>query len=373
MFRYHVSQEDFTEMTIHLMKQKSAQTSSKIKLFLFTVFQMAMITYMIIKGQGVSPIIRVLMGAASLLWAGQTIFSYGFYNARAKMMLTNQKDKDPNGDFWKEHRLQLKNDKIDIGYGSQNASLECAQITGIDETENLTLLMSGSNIFEIVPKSVSERDSFKDFLEEIRATARRKLKEAQDKQRRDVLEQALFAEYLPLSEEEMIEKQVRMKRLSFLTPLGWSKITFIVFFVPLVILGFAIYNRSTLYIAIAAVFFFLTNAGTLMIFTKLYHNVVRKRLLPPGEEGYLLAVTEGKIHWFTREYHFQYDISEIKHVVTRKDASFYYFPNQEMLFVPASVRDEFYNALNSRRSLSDITQSMTPEEEEGEEEERPEE
>ena len=108
MFRYTVTKDDFTEMTVYLMKQKSAKTSSKVKLVLFTIVQMAVIAWLIIVGKDVSPVIRILMGVFSLLWAAQTIFSYGFYKVRAKMMLTNQADNDKSGDFWKEHRLQLQ-------------------------------------------------------------------------------------------------------------------------------------------------------------------------------------------------------------------------------------------------------------------------
>ena len=363
MFRYSVTKDDFTEMTVHLMKQKSAKTSSKVKLVLFTVVQMAVIGYLIVSGTGVKPVIRILMGIASLLWAGQTVFSYGCYGARAKMMLTNQQDKDPNGDFWKEHRLQLKNGKVDISYGSQSASLKCSQITGTDETEHLTLLMSGSSIFEIVPKSVSERSEFKAFLEEIKTTAARKLKEAQEKQRRGALDNATFKEYLPLSEEEMIREQVRMKRLSFLTASGWSKVTLLVLLIPLLILGLSIYFGNTLYIIVAAVFFLLTNAGTLMIFTPLYKNVVKKQLQPAGEGGYLLTVAEGAVNLFTREYQYRYELDKLRKVMEDKDGTLYlFFPDQQMVFVPASVSAEFKKAVNKRRSLTEITQSQDPKE-----------
>ncbi len=369
MFKYNVSKDDFTEMTVYIMKQKSARLISKVKLVLFTVVQMGIIAWLIIRGSNVSPILRILMGVFSVVWAVQTVLSYGCFGMRAKMMLTRQKDQDPNGDFWKEHRMQLTDSKVEISYGATKASLECTQITGTEETENLTLLMSGKNIFEIVPKKVSEKESFKAFLEEINATAARRLKEAQDKQRSDVLENAVFREYLQIPEEEIVERQVKMKRLSLLTPAGWTNTSFLIFGIPLVLFILACFFGSPLYIGLAALFFLLTNAGTLMIFTPLYKNVVRKRLQPAGEEGYLLAVGDGKIHWFTREYHFRYPVSDIRRVIDREEASYYYFPNLEMLFVPASVRDEFKKALvKKRRSLSEIIQSQTPEEEEETEE-----
>ena len=61
MFRYTVTKDDFTEMSVHLMKQKSAKTSSKIKLVLFTVVQMAVIAWLIIIGKNVSPTIRLFL------------------------------------------------------------------------------------------------------------------------------------------------------------------------------------------------------------------------------------------------------------------------------------------------------------------------
>ena len=369
MFKYSVTKDDFTEMTVHIMKLKSAKLSSKIKLVLFTVVQMGIVAWLITLKNDASTTLRVLMGIASVIWAAQTVMSYGCYRMRAKMMLSRQKDQDPDGDFWKEHRMQLSDDKVEISYGGTKASLECAHISGTEETENLTLLMCGKNIFEIVPKKVSEKESFKAFLEEIKATADRKLKEAQDKQRSDVLDNAVFREYLQIPEEEMVERQVKMKRLSFLTLAGWTNASFLIFGVPLVLFIIACCFGNPLYIGAAALFFLLTNAGTLMIFTPLYKNVVRKRLLPPGENGYLLAVADGKIHWFTREYHFRYPVSDIRRVIDREEASYYYFPNLEMLFVPASCRDEFKKAVaKKRRSLTEITQNHNPEEEENTEE-----
>ena len=363
MFRYTVTKDDFTEMSVYLMKQKSAKTSSKIKLVLFTVVQMAVIGWLIVTGTEVKPIIRVLMGIASLIWAFQTVFSYGFYRVRAKMMLTNQADQDKSGDFWKEHRLQLQGNKVNISYGGKNASISCAQITGTQETENLTLLMSGNGIFEIVPKSVAERDDFKAFLQEIRETAARKLKDAQEKQRRSALDDATFEEYLPLSEEEVVRKLVRMKRLSLLTAAGWSKVMLLVLLIPLVILALGIYFGSTLYIIVAAVFLLLMNAGTLMIYTPLYKNVVRKQLQPAGEEGYLLTVADGTVNLFTREYHHRFELDKLRKVMEEKDGTlFLFFPDQQMVFVPASVSAEFKKAVNRRRSLTEITGNQEPKE-----------
>ena len=355
MFRYNVSKDDFTEMSIYVMKQKSARLSAKVKLVLFTVVQMAVIAWLIFRPSEVSPLVKVLMGIASLIWAFQTFFSYGCYKARAKMMLTNQKDNDPNGDFWKEHRLQLKDGKVDIAYGDSKASLECAQITGTDETEHLTLLMSGKNIFEIVPKSVSEKDSFKAFLDEIRGTAAQKLKAAQEKQRKAAVEDPIFLEYLDLTEDEVAEELVRIKRASFLRVSGWSKVTFLVFAVPLLILILCLALGSWLYALVAFVFFLLTNAGTLMIFTPLYKNVTRKQVQPAGEGGYLLTVADGGAHLFTREYHYRYMISDLRDIIRGKDADYYIFAGQQMLFVPASCRDAFKKAMTKSHSLSQLS------------------
>ena len=60
MFRYTVTKDDFTEMSVHLMKQKSAKTSSKIKLVLFTVVQMAIIAWL---SRTDSLLLRMLLGA----------------------------------------------------------------------------------------------------------------------------------------------------------------------------------------------------------------------------------------------------------------------------------------------------------------------
>ncbi|MBQ6195967.1 MAG: hypothetical protein IJK47_00855 [Lachnospiraceae bacterium] len=358
MFRYTVTKDDFTEMTVYLMKQKSAKLSSKIKLVLFTVVQMAVIAYLIVIGKNVSPILRVLMGVFSLLWAGQTVFTYGFYKARARMMLTNQADSDKSGDFWKEHRLQLQGDKVNITYGDKKASVECAQITGTQETENLLLLMSGNGIFELVPKTVAEKQDFRDFLAGIRKTAADKLKAAQEKQRAGALENASFKECLPLSEDEVVTELVRMKRLSMLTTTGWTRVSVLVMIIPLIILALGIVARSVLYIIVAVIFFLLLNAGTLMIFTPLYKKVVRKQVQPAGEGGYLLTVADGFINLFTREYQFRYKIAELRRAMEGKDGTlFLFFPDQQMVFVPSSVSAEFKKAVNKRRSLTEITQN----------------
>lgn len=356
MFKYTVSKDDFMEMSIYLMKQKSAKLSSKIKLVLFTVVQMAVIAYLIITGTSVSPIIRILMGVFSLIWAGQTVFSYAFYGPRAKMMLANQRDSDKTGEFWKEHKLAFRDGKVHLSYGESKAAIECAQITGTQETENLLLLMSGNGIFEIVPKKVANKPEFKEFLDTIRQTAAEKLKEAQDKQRKNSLENTSFKEYLQLSEEEVVTQLVRMKRLSLLTAAGWSMVTLLVLLIPLVILALSIYFGSTLYIIVASVFLLLMNAGTLMIYTPLYKNVVRKQLQPAGEGGYLLTVAGETVSLFTREYHFRYRLDTLRKVMESKDGTMYlFFPEQQMLFIPASVSAEFKKAVNKRRSLTEIS------------------
>ena len=356
MFRYTVTKDDFTEMTVRIMKQKSAKISSKVKLVLFTVVQMAVIGWLIVTGENVKPVIRVLMGAASLLWAGQTVFSYGFYKTRAKMMLTNQADQDKSGDFWKEHRLQQQGSKVNITYGDKKASVDCAQITGTQETENLLLLMSGNGIFELVPKTVAEKQDFRDFLAGIRKAAADDLKAAQDKQRSGALDHAAFKEYLLLTEEEVLNELVRMKRLSMLAAAGWSKVSVLVLLLPLIFIAISIYSGSGLYIIISVLFFLLLNAGTLMIFTPLYKKVVRKQLQPAGEGGYLLTVADGCINLFTREYQFRYKIADLRKVMENKAGTLYlFFPDQQMVFVPASVSAEFKKAVNNRHSLSELS------------------
>ena len=114
---------------------------------------------------------------------------------------------------------------------------------------------------------------------------------------------------------------------------------------------------------LSALFFLLTNAGTLMIFTPLYKNVVKKQLQPAGEGGYLLTVAEGAVNLFTREYQYRYELDKLRKVMEDKDGALYlFFPDQQMVFVPASVSAEFKKAVNKRRSLSEITQAQSPEE-----------
>ena len=346
MFRYTVTKDDFTEMTVYLMKQKSAKTSSKVKLVLFTIVQMAVIAWLIIVGKDVSPVIRILMGVFSLLWAAQTIFSYGFYKVRAKMMLTNQADNDKSGDFWKEHRLQLQGDNVNITYGDKKASVECAQITGTQETENLLLLMSGNGIFELVPKTVAEKPDFQDFLAGIRKAAADKLKAAQEKQRADALENASFKEYLPLSEDEVVTELVRMKR-----QIGQDA------FQPGVVarrVKDAVHSVAD-HLGVAAPIG-RNHRQPRRKRADDRRTVVRKQVQPAGEGGYLLTVADGVINLFTREYQFRYKIAQLRKAMEGKDGTlFLFFPNQQMVFVPSSVSAEFKKAVNNRHSLSELS------------------
>ena len=100
-----------------------------------------------------------------------------------------------------------------------------------------------------------------------------------------------------------------------------------------------------------------------MIFTPLYKNVVKKQLQPAGEEGYLLTVADGTVNLFTREYHHRFELDKLRKVMEEKDGTlFLFFPDQQMVFVPASVSAEFKKAVNKRRSLTEITGNQEPKE-----------
>ena len=354
MFKYKLTPEDFTEMNIFLMKQKSRRPLSVIKLVLFTVVQMGVITYLILMPNAASTWVRVLLGVFSVIWACQSVFKFGFFKTRAKLILARQKKEDPAGDFWKEHRMAKRGDLVSITYGNQKGEVDCRQITQVKKTEPLQLLMSGNGIVEIVPESVHTRSDWQPFLDSIEETTGHILSEAQEKQRAAVADAAVFKEYINIDEENLIDRLVRMKRVSMRFFAGWTPVTITVFMLPLLAMAFfATAGQWTAAILCLAAFFLL-NAGQLMVFTPLYRKVVKNRLNPPGENGYFLAVTRNKVHLFTRDYHYSYALKELKRVFSDKEGDYYFFLKQQMVYVPTQYTDAFKKAVTYQPSLHSL-------------------
>ncbi|MBP3735400.1 MAG: hypothetical protein J6I56_00085 [Lachnospiraceae bacterium] len=344
MFRYAVTEQDYMEMTEYLMREKSRRPSSMIKLLLFTVGQMAAIAYLVFRPGDVMMILRILLAVFSLLWAGQTIFRFGFFKTRAKMALNMQKREDPTGEFWREHRLTRNGNLLTISYGAKKADIPCAQITGTKETENLTFLMSGGSIIELIPKSVTDTEEWQSFLKDLRESEKTAKRQAQESSRGKAEEEALFEAHIRMDEETLVDHIVRMKRHSYSFFTGWTPASIAIFLLPLMLASYALTEGAVLYAGVCFVIFFLMNAGQLVVFTPLYRRIVKNQLRKPAEDGYLLTVDNKGIHLFTRDDHFTFDQKEIRHVLKFQDASYYFFPNRQMLFVPAGHRDAFEKA-----------------------------
>ena len=355
MFKYTLTPEEYMEMTAHLMKEKSRTASSVIKLLLFTVGQMAAVAYMVLRESNASRIIRILLVISSLIWAGQTVFRFGFFKTRAKMALTMQKRDDPSGEFWREHHLSKRGNLLSISYGSKKADIPCTRITGIKETENLSLIMSGNSIVEIVPKRITETEDWKAFWADLQETGKQAEKDARNNALSEVLDGALFKASMQLDEDTVVRHLVRMKRHSYRFFSGWTPAGIVIFLLPLIMAGYALTEGSFLYAGVAVLIFFLMNTGHLTAFTPLQEKITRNQLLPPAADGYLLAVTKDKIHLFTRDYQFAYALSDLKHVLDFSDASYYYFPKGQMVFVPAQYRDAFKKAVAHKPSLFELS------------------
>ena len=354
MFKYSVTPEDYTEMTIFLMKQKSKRPLSVIKLVLFTVVQMGVITYLILLPNAASTWVRVLLGIFSVIWAAQTVFKFAFFKTRARFALLRQKREDPAGDFWKEHRMVKRGNIVSISYGSQKGEVECGQITRLQKTEHLQLLMSGSGIIEIVPESLHSRPDWQTFLDSIEETNGLILSQAQEKQRAAALGAARFKEFINIEEDALVNQLVRMKRVSMRFFAGWTPLTIMIFMTPLLAMVYFATDGQWLVALICLLVFFLLNAGQLMIFTPLYRKVVKNQLKPAGEGGYLLIVTKNKVHLFTRDYHYSYALKELKRVVNDKEGDYYYFLKQQMVYVPREHRDAFKAAITYQPSLKTL-------------------
>ena len=354
MFRYTVSENDFLDMARHLLMQQRKKPISVVKLVFATVVQMGVVAYLVFFPNEVPTWMRILMGILSLIWAGLAFFRFFFLDARARMMLKQQNLNDKDGDFWKEHKLSLKGNEVSISYGSASAEMNCREISQIEKAGSVTLLMKGWNVFEVVPEKITETGDWQRFLDDIEVLSENELRRRQEEARSKVLHNAVFTETMPLTEEEVTEHIVAMKRRSYLYPFGWSTVSSLLFAVPIVFGILSAVNRNWDYVLLCLLFFVMMNSGQVMTFTPLYYKVVRKRVEPAPDDGYLLAVASKKVYLFTRRKVYSYEVANLKKTVLAKDALYVYFKDQEMIFVPLEYAAAFKEALAGRRKLSEM-------------------
>ena len=353
MFRYTVSENDFTEMAKYLLMQQRKKPVSVIRVIFATVVQMGVIAYLIFLPNEVKPWMRILMGVLSLLWAGIAVFRFFFLDARARMMLKQQNLNDKDGDFWKEHKLALKGTDISISYGAASAEMNCREITKIEQAGSVTLMMKGPNVFEVVPEKITGTKDWQQFLDDMEVLSANELRRAQEEARSKVLHNAVFAEQMMLTEEEVTKYLVAMRRRSYLYPFGWTNVAILIFVLPLAFSIFMAVQQKWDYALLCFAFFFLMNGGQIMTFFPLYNKVVRKSVEPAPEDGYLVAVADKKVYLFTRRNVYAYALANLQKTVLAGDALYAYFKNREMIFVPLEYAEAFRAAVSGKRTLSE--------------------
>ena len=232
--------------------------------------------------------------------------------------------------------------------------MNCRQITKVEQTGSVTLLMSGRNVFEVVPEKITDTGDWQQFLDDLEVLSANELRRSQEEARSKVLHKALFAELMPLTEEEVADHLVAMKRRSYLYPAGWTTVSALLLAAPILFGIMSAVNGNWDYVLLCVLFFVLMNSGQVMTFTPLFRNVTRKRVEPAPEDGYLVAVADKKVYLFTKRNVYAYELANLQKTVLVKDALYVYFKNQEMVFIPTEYAAAFKEAISGRRKLSEM-------------------
>ena len=347
MFKYKVTPEDYMEMVKFLMKEKRSSVRGILKLLLLTLVQMGAVALLIIKVPNVQSWIKTVLIVFSLMVAVLAVFQSFFLDTRAKMVLKQ-------GAFWMEHKLSLHDNIVRVSYGDQKAEVDARQISNTVRLDTMTLIRMGWNVFEMVPKSVTDRAEWPAFEQEL---LRRKYEVAEAEVGdacQKVLEKARFQKEVVIEEEELVDTLVRMKRLSYGLLCGWSAREFVKICAPLLVLIYAVSLKDPLYIGLAVLAFLLFNLNLILVFTPYYRKIVRSGLIEAREDGsYLLAATANYVYLFGRYQSFRYERSELKKMVKSKDKVFLYFSKQRMVFAPADQADRLLAVLQGRGGLGE--------------------
>ena len=371
MFHYTVTEENYLTMARYLLRKKRDSGLFPLgRLLLKTVVQMGLVAWLVIaQGDGVETGLKAVLIASSAIWALLSLFQYFCLDLRARQMLAQSKRDPQAADFWKEHRLSLKGDRLELRFGATVLELPCPQLTAFEKAEDLTLILRGKDIFELVPETVTSRRDWPAFeAEAIRLVTAEKIKERD--RLRDELLTGGYAVWLPLSEEDVTDALVRCKRQSYLYKEGWSVLAVFTLAFPLFLGLLSAAGGQWPYLALCLLAFVLFNLRLFLVFLPAYRGMVRPTVLPPGEEGYLLAVRDGSIYLLTKTQAFQYPVSALRRIVRKNGELLLFFPKQNLFFVPPEAADGFLRAVKGKKSLREKAASVAappPEEEDGEE------
>ena len=355
MYRYTITDEEYRELgKWMLIEKRGTGAKAIVSILLRTVIQMDAVACLIIFMPEAPTWMKWMLGILSVIWALLSLFQYSFFDVRAGMLLKQSKSRPDYADYWKEHHLNVDEDSFRLAYGDIRLEVSYADVTEIKDTENLHLILSGKDIFDAVPKR-SVRDSEWEKIAENALASRMRVKRESLDGLRNMLQDAPFKTYIRMSHDEMAEKLVRMTRQSFRYTCGWSMLTAFTFFFPLA-LGVITIMQGGSWATVALCFgtFILFNMRLFIIFTKAAKDMMKRKLLTPSEDGYLLAVKDRTAYLVGDVQAYTYDLNDMKKHVRTDDGLFLYFSKQAMLFVPSSAADGFLTAAGLRKSLHSL-------------------
>ena len=353
MFRYSITDEDYLDMSRHILKKRrGSKTAAILKLLLKTVVQMGVAVFLIFfYNAQVEAWLKWTVGILSVLWALLSLFQFFFTDTRAKMLLTQAKNNAGSADFWKEHHLDAADDRLRLSYGAARLELSFSEVTAIEETDALYLIFRGRDLFELIPKRALSDSDWAAFREKILSGRERVAAERAAGFKKVLLEEASFAKYLTLTREELAEKTVKMKRLSLRYPFGWSVSMAFGLFFPLGLAIYSVIGGSWPAAALCMAAFLLFNMRFFVIFTPSYKQLIQNKLPEPGEEGYLLALKDRTVYLVTSSNAISASLAGLKKQIAGEDGLYLFFEKQEMMFVPRAVSDAFQIAAGYKKSL----------------------
>ena len=352
MFRYTVTEQDYLKMAKWLLvKQRGPKSTAVPKLLLKTVVQMGAVAWLLLTFPEELGSLKWILIVVSLLYASFVLFRYFFLDVRANMLLIQAKREAGAQDLWKEHELKLKGDSLQLSYGSVRSEIPCREVTEVEEWEDLSLILKGREVFEAIPKRVKTSEDWPGFRAQILEIADREQIRAQEELKKSLSDKPDFLAPLYLSQEEMADKIVKMQRRALLYVSNWNFSSFFAFLFPLGLAAYAAYSKSWSTFAFCAVFFLILNGKVFRPFMPNARQNVRQQLLPPGEDGYLLALKDKTAYLLTERNSFTYPMQSLRLTARQAGDLFLYFKQQRMLFVPARLADAFLRAARGEKSM----------------------
>ena len=354
MVQYKITKEDFLEMAEYILRKKTKQKGYWLKLFVMTVGVMGVALWMFFGARELPAWLRVAVLGVSVLITTVAVFQNGFYGLRSKMALSQQESRDQAGEFWKEHKLSLQGNILQISYGASSGKVDCRHIEGWEESETLRYLIVDGSVIEAIPKKVCETEQWKELFEKIEETSQKSRRQVKDDARKSAADNnARFSEWIVMTEDEVADELVRLKRHSYTTIAGWNGMTFFGLIFPLILVIYSAVLQQWGYTVLCFILMILCNIHFFITFSPFCRKNIRKKVEPPTDEGYLLTVAGGKITLVTRDNSYNYDIRSIRKTVNANTALYLYFSGQQMLFVPKQYAEAFMKALSERRSISE--------------------